>query len=60
MHWWLYLYLGAAGVIAVPGHFDTKTECRAAGDKAVSDYKDVHKHSAAFAWCIKGGKADLR
>lgn len=59
MHWFLYLYLGAAGVVAVPGHFDTLEQCRTAGDRAVADWRSIHTHSAAFAWCVEGGDHDL-
>jgi hypothetical protein len=59
MHWWLYVYLGAMGTIQVPGHFDTKADCMARGDKEVADYRARHTHSPAFRWCVLGGKADL-
>jgi hypothetical protein len=59
MHWWLYLYLGGAGVVSVPGHFDDLAECRAAGAKAVIDFRSIHTRSPCYAWCIQGGKDDL-
>lgn len=58
MHWWLYLYLLGQCPVEIPGHFETLAECRAAGDKAVQDFKNIHKHAPAFAWCVQGGRAD--
>lgn len=60
MHWWLYLYLSGLGIIEVPGHFETLADCRAHGEREVAEFKErLPQWSAGYAWCIRGGKADL-
>ena len=57
MHFCLYLYLGALGVLELSCDFDSFIRCMEHGNAEVAKFRAVHKHSPAFAWCVKDAPA---
>ena len=54
--WVLVLFL-AGEKIEPPGNFADKDACIAAGKQEVETYKQYHKHSKAWFWCVRGRDA---
>lgn len=57
----LYLFLAGQCPIQVPGPgYDSYDECDKAGQVEIVRWGLVHRHSPAFAWCVKGGSNEPR
>ena len=54
MEIWLLILFLAGQKVEVPGGFETKEACIAAGEKQTENYKRYHVHSRAWFWCVEG------
>lgn len=53
--WVLVLFL-AGDATEAPGTFDTKEACIASGTEQVAKFREHHKHSTGWFWCVEGTK----
>lgn len=53
--WVLVLFL-AGQKIEAPGVYGDKKECIAVGEQSVASFKEAHKHSRAWFWCVPGNR----